>query len=188
MTGVATEPAKRASSAPGGPVPGRVLWLMGPTSAGKTTLGRRVVEELRRAGTAAVLLDGDEVRALFPATHGFDGESRLQVVRVLVHMANKAAEAGLQVVVAALTAGEDARAHIRREVENLFLGYVACSIETCAERDPKGLYRRAMRGEIGTLIGYNSEYVPPERPDIVLDTEAETLDGLAARLLARFGS
>lgn len=188
MTDVATHPGQQAPSAPPAPIAGRVLWLLGPTSAGKTTLGRRVVEELRAAGTAAVLFDGDEVRDLFPASHGFDGASRLQVVRVLAHMANKAAEAGLHVVVAALTAGEDAREHIRREVRNLVLGYVSCSIETCAERDPKGLYRRAMAGEIDTLIGYNTDYEPPDCPDLVLDTDAETLDGLAARILARLGT
>ena len=164
--------------------PGTVLWLLGPTSAGKTTLATRVVEDLRECGVAAILFDGDEVRDFFGADLGFGPESRLRVVSVLVHLANKAAEAGLQVVVAALTAGKDAREYVRANVRNLTIGYVCCSIRACAQRDPKGLYRKAMRGEIDTLIGYNSEYQPPDNPDLVLDTESNTVDELSARIVA----
>ncbi|TGV46686.1 adenylyl-sulfate kinase, partial [Mesorhizobium sp. M2D.F.Ca.ET.160.01.1.1] len=95
----------------------------------------------------------DEVRGLFGADLGFGADSRLRVVSVLVHLANKAADAGLRVVVAALTAGQDAFQYVRENVTNLTIGYVACSVQTCAQRDPKGLYRKAMSGEIDTLIG-----------------------------------
>ena len=170
----------------GCPPRGSVLWLLGPTSAGKTTLGLRTIAELRKQGVPAILFDGDEVRDWFGADLGFGRDSRLRVVSILVHLANKAAEAGLQVVVAALTAGEEARDHVRANVRNLTVGYVACSIETCAQRDPKGLYRKAVDGEIDTLIGYNGEYRPPEDPDLVLDTETQSVDELAARLAARY--
>jgi adenylylsulfate kinase len=166
--------------------PGTVLWLLGPTSAGKTTLATRVVADLRGRGVPAILFDGDEVRDFFGPDLGFGADSRLRVVSVLAHLANKAADAGLQVVVAALTAGQDARQYVRANVGNLTIGYVACSVEACAKRDPKGLYGKAMRGEIDTLIGYNSEYRPPDDPDLVLDTEAHSLDELAARIVASY--
>lgn len=168
------------------PQPGTVLWLLGPTSAGKTTLAMRVVADLRRHGVPAIIFDGDEVRGFFGADLGFGADSRLRVVSVLVHLANKAADAGLHVVVAALTAGQDARQYVRENVTNLTIGYVACSVQTCAQRDPKGLYRKAMSGEIDTLIGYNSEYRPPDDPDLVLDTEAHSVDELAARIVASY--
>ena len=168
------------------PPVGTVLWLLGPTSAGKTTLATRVVDELHSHGIPAIHFDGDEVRDFFGSDLGFGAESRLRVVSVLVHLANKAAGAGLNVVVAALTAGEDARAYVRANVRNLTIGYVACSIEACAQRDPKGLYRKAKRGEIDTLIGYNTEYRPPESPDVVLDTESHSVDELAARIVAMY--
>ena len=133
---------------------GTVLWLLGPTSAGKTTLATRVVADLRMAGIPAILFDGDEVRGFFGAKLGFGAESRLHVVSILAHLANKAAEAGLNVVVAALTAGEDAREYVRKNVRNLTTGYVACSIQGCAERDPKGLYGKAMRGESAHRLGF----------------------------------
>jgi adenylylsulfate kinase len=166
--------------------PGSVLWLLGPTSAGKTTLGARAVAELRKRGVPAILFDGDEVRGFFGPNLGFDADSRLRVVSALVHLANKAADAGLHVVVAALTAGEDARALVRANVKNLTIGYVACSIEACAQRDPKGLYRKAIAGEIDTLIGYNSEYQPPASPELVLDTETHSVDELTARIIALY--
>lgn len=166
--------------------PGTILWLLGPTSAGKTTLASRVVADLRERGIRAIHFDGDEVRELFGEELGFSDKSRFRVVSALVHLANKARDAGLHVVVSALTAGEDARAYVRAHVRNLTIGYVTCSIETCARRDPKGLYRKAMNGEIDTLIGYNTEYRPPENPDLILNTETRSLDELAALIVDRY--
>jgi adenylylsulfate kinase-like enzyme len=167
---------------------GSVLWLLGPTSAGKTTVATRVVAELRRRGIPTIMFDGDEVRDFFGPDLGFGAESRLRVVSVLTHLSNKAAEAGLNVIVAALTAGDDARAYVRANVRDLTLGYVRCSIETCSRRDPKGLYRKAMLGEIDTLIGFNGEYRPPDGPDLVLDTETHSLDELAEQIVARYSA
>jgi adenylylsulfate kinase-like enzyme len=166
------------------PRAGTVLWLMGPTSAGKTTLGTRIVARLRQEGVPAVLYDGDEVRDFFGPDFGFGAQHRLRVVSVLAHLANKASQAGLHVIVAALTAGQDAREHVRANVANLRIGHVSCSVDACARRDPKGLYGRAKRGEIDTLIGFNSEYRAPDSADIVLDTETYSVDELAARAVA----
>jgi adenylylsulfate kinase-like enzyme len=170
----------------GCPPQGSVLWLLGPTSAGKTTLGLRTIAELRKQGVPAILFDGDEVRDWFGVDLGFGRDNRLRVVSILVHLANKAAEAGLHVVVAAVTAGQEARDFIRANVRNLKIGYISCSIYTCAQRDPKGLYRKAINGEIDTLIGYNGEYRAPNRPDLVLDTERYSVDELASQAVPLF--
>jgi adenylylsulfate kinase len=164
------------------PPRGTVLWLMGPTSAGKTTLATRVVAHLRRRHIPVVFYDGDEVRAFFGPDFGFSAEERFRVVSVLAHLANKAAEAGLHVVVAAVTAGQEARDFIRANVRNLKIGYISCSIYTCAQRDPKGLYRKAINGEIDTLIGYNGQYRAPDSPDLVLDTERHSVDELVSQI------
>ena len=168
------------------PRPGSVLWLLGPTSAGKTTLGIQTVAALRKNAVPAILFDGDEIRDWFGTGFGFDPDNRLRVVQILVSLANKAADAGLHVVVAALTAGKEAREYIRANVRDLTVAYVACSIETCAQRDPKGLYRKAMNREIDTLIGWNSEYHSPENPDLVLDSEIHSIEELAARITALY--
>lgn len=160
------------------------MWLMGPTSSGKTTLGRTFTHYLRRRGFGAVHYDGDEVRDFYGPDHGFTDADRFRVVRTLVHLANKAAAAGLYVVVSALTASVEARTYVAENTDNLIVGHVNCSIEVCAQRDPKGLYGRAAKGEIDTLIGFNTPYLPPKDPDIVVDTAELTIEQSIERLEA----
>ena len=151
--------------------PGFVLWLMGPTSGGKTTIGEQLLERLRADGSPCMHFDGDEVRNFFGEDHGFEVSNRQRVAAALVHLANKTSAAGINVIVSALTASEDARRVVLDTVKNLIIVYIKCSIETCGERDPKGLYTQAKNGEIDTLIGVNSDYLPPDNPDLVIDTE-----------------
>jgi adenylylsulfate kinase len=180
-----TTPARNGPSAlsPHMNPSGTVLWLLGPTSAGKTTLATRILADLRERGVPAIHLDGDEVRDFFGDGLGFGPDSRLRVVSVLVHLANKAADAGLNVVVSALTASEDARAHVRTHVSNLTVGYVACSIPTCAKRDPKGLYEKAIKGEISYFTGITSPYEEPSDPELVLETDWDTEEVLVERVI-----
>ena len=144
---------------------------MGPTSSGKTTIGEHLLARLRADGSPSMHFDGDEVRAFFGEDLGFEVSDRQRVVATLVHLANKTSAAGVNVIVSALTASEDARRLVLDSVKNLTIVYIKCSIETCAERDPKGLYAQAKNGEIDTLVGVNSDYLPPDNPDLVVDTE-----------------
>jgi adenylylsulfate kinase len=166
--------------------PGFVLWLMGPTSGGKTTIGEHLLERLRADGSPSMHFDGDEVRNFFGKDLGFEVSDRQRVVATLVHLANKSSAAGVNAIVSALTASEDARRLVLDSVSNLVVVYVKCSIETCAERDPKGLYAQAKNGEIDTLIGVNSDYLPPHNPDLVIDTDdlspAEAVDAVIRHL------
>ena len=148
-----------------------VLWLLGPTSSGKTTIANHFKNVLKDEEVPVIHYDGDEVRNFFGSDLGFSKLERLKVVKTLVHLSNKATEAGLNVVVSALTANPDARDYVIKNVKNLIVGYLQCSIEVCMQRDPKGLYRKAQRGDIDTLIGFNNIYMAPKNPDIVLDTE-----------------
>ena len=157
-----------------------VLWLMGPTSSGKTTLAEHFVSRWRSENVPVIHYDGDEVRDFFGSDHGFRPEDRLRVVNTLIHLSNKANTAGLNVVVSALTANPEARARVASELDNLVIGYVDCPIEVCADRDPKGLYAKAKSGEIETLIGWNTPYDSPQNPDIVLPTNSQQADQLFA--------
>lgn len=165
-----------------------IYWIMGPTSSGKTTLAHHFLDELRKTGNCAIHYDGDEVRDFFGSNHGFAEADRLKVVRTLVHLANKANDSGLNVIVSALTANQDARDYVKHNVKNLVLIYIDCSIEKCAERDPKGLYRKAERGEIATLIGINTSYRPPEKPDVIISTEGTTIEFTTTELMRKLRS
>jgi len=164
--------------------PPPVLWLMGPTSAGKTTLAKAFTERLRNSGSMPVLhWDGDQVRDMIGDSLDFSSDSRLRVVRALAVLADATSQAGVLTVVSALTAHEDARGLAREMLPRLVVVYVHCPVETCMARDPKGLYARAEAGEIDTLIGYNSQYVPPDNPDLELDTSMTDADDCVDRLI-----
>jgi adenylylsulfate kinase-like enzyme len=149
--------------------------LLGPTSSGKTTIATELLLSLRKKGTPVIHYDGDEVRDLFGDSIGFSTKERFRVVNTLVHLANKSVDAGLNVIVSALTANHDVRKFVKNRVNKLIVGYVKCSIEECIRRDPKGLYSKAQKGEIDTLIGFNQEYCVPENPDIIIETEIKSL-------------
>jgi len=150
---------------------GFVLWIMGPTSSGKTTIASKLVEEMNKAKQVILHYDGDEIRDRFSSQSGFSEKDRLAVVNNLIHFSNKASNQGINVVVSALTANEDAREKIEKDISNLIKVYLDCGINICIERDPKGLYEKAIKGEIDTLIGYNTPYVTPNNVELVLNSE-----------------
>ena len=163
--------------------PTPVVWLMGPTSAGKTTLASALSDRLRTQWDLPVVhWDGDQVREMLGETLDFSPQSRLHVVRTLAVLAFSTSQAGVLTVVSALTAHDDARRLIRKRLPRLLIVFVKCPVETCMERDPKGLYRQAAAGKIDTLIGYNSNYTPPPTPDLELDTSSETVEVCVQRL------
>ena len=149
-----------------------VLWLMGPTSAGKTTTGRLFVDDMRAANIPAIHYDGDEIRSFFGETLGFRPEDRLRAVSTCAYLASKASDAGLNVVVSALTANDDARAYVKENIPNLMLAYLTCPLDVCIQRDSRGLYLKAREGRVDpkTIIGLDSPYPAPDNPDIVIDT------------------
>ena len=147
------------------------FWLMGPTSSGKTTIASALHQRLGQAGVVCFHYDGDEVRDFFGPDFPFGAEHRLRVVATLVHLANKAVSEGVHCIVSALTAHEDARRYISEHLAESRLGYVHCDLDECIRRDPKGLYRKALDGEITTLVGYNTPYVAPDGADIDIDTQ-----------------
>jgi adenylyl-sulfate kinase len=153
-----------------------IIWLLGPTSSGKTTIAKELLLKIREKGESAIHYDGDEIRDFFGVDFGFSAVERGKVVKTLVHLANKASEAGFFVIVSALTANNDAREFVQKNAKQLVIVYLECGIEICAERDPKGLYRQAKDGKIKTLIGYNTPYDAPQKADIILNTEMLSID------------
>jgi len=161
------------------------LWIMGPTASGKTTIANNIVKALRDKGVPTILYDGDEVRDFFGPNLGFQKADRLRVVQTIVHLSNKALESGLNVIVSALTANQDVRDYVRQNAKKLIFVYLECDIQKCMMRDPKGMYKKAISGEIETLIGYNSKYLPLKDPDITIDTGRNSIESCASELLLK---
>lgn len=162
---------------------GNVVWILGPTASGKTTIAKNLAERLKRSQIPVLTLDGDEIRSLFGPNLSFAPNDRMKVVSTIVHHVKKAVQLGQNVIVSALTAHEEARAFVRENIANVTIVYLDCPIGICAERDKRGLYESAFKGEIETLIGVNTAYEPPKQYDIKINTNEISPGGCVNKLL-----
>jgi adenylyl-sulfate kinase len=163
---------------------GFTLWFTGLSGAGKTTISAIVEKVLRDRGLRVEVLDGDIVRTHLSKGLGFSREDRDTNIRRIAFVSHLLSRNGVAVLVAAISpyrsAREEARAMIGRFVEV----FVRCPVEVCAERDVKGLYRKALAGEIKEFTGVSDPYEEPERPELVVETDGETPEDSARRVLA----
>jgi adenylylsulfate kinase len=153
---------------------GCVVWLTGLPSSGKSTLGGLLAEELARRGRRVELLDGDEVRRKLGKGLGFSREDRDENVRRVSYVAGLLARHGVVVVVAMISPYRAVRAEARAEIGAFLEVHVACASEECIRRDVKGLYRKALAGEIANFTGVSDPYEPPETPELVVRTDHES--------------
>lgn len=153
-----------------------VLWLTGRPGAGKSTIANLVEGELHRRGHHTYTLDGDNVRHGLNADLGFTAADRVENIRRVGEVARLMADAGLIVLVSFISPFRAERAMARSllEPDEFFEVWVDAPLEVAEERDPKGLYRKARRGELVNFTGIDSPYEPPERPEIRLDTTRTT--------------
>ncbi len=165
---------------------GFTIWLTGLSGAGKTTISLLLEEELRRRGLRAERLDGDVVRQSLCRDLGFSREDRERNLERVTFVAKLLTRHGVAVVTAFISPYREARERARREIEEeggFVEVYVRCPLDECARRDPKGLYARALRGEIPAFTGVSDPYEEPEKPDVVVDTSLQTPEESAAAII-----
>ena len=172
--------------------PGLVIWFTGLSGAGKSTLSAPVAERLRQAGLRVEVLDGDEVRTHLSKGLGYTKEDRDTNVRRIGFVAELLAKHGVIAVTAAISPYRAVRDEVRQKVERHGAAFVevhvSCPIEVLAERDVKGLYRRALAGEIPHFTGVSDPYEPPLSPDVVVESHRESVeDGIEKVLRAVYG-
>jgi adenylylsulfate kinase len=162
---------------------GFVLWLTGLSGAGKTTLARALQPQLAARGHRVDLLDGDEVRANLCQDLGFSRADRDANIARIGYVAGKLAKHGVAVLVAAISPYREARDRVRASVPNFVEVHVAAPVEVCAERDVKGLYAKALSGELPHFTGVSDPYEAPEAPEVVVHTDTERVEESAALVL-----
>lgn len=163
---------------------GFVVWCTGLSGAGKSTLSRLVFEELCRRGHPAELLDGDEVRAHLSKGLGFSSEDRDTNVLRIGWVASMLSRHGVGVVTAAISPYAETRARVRAMCPNFFEVFVDAPLEVVARRDVKGLYAKAMAGEVAHFTGVSDPYEPPANPEVHVRTDQEPSTASADRVIA----
>ena len=168
---------------------GVVLWLYGLSGSGKSTIANEVERVLHGEGRMTVILDGDNLRTGLNSNLGFSDEDRTENVRRVAETAKLLAGQGIIVLVSVITPLRRHRAAAREIIGPDFHEiYVKADFDTCAERDPKGLYAKAKEGKIGQFTGKDSGFEEPEDPALLLDTQARSVDQCAADLLGYWRS
>jgi adenylyl-sulfate kinase len=179
-----------AAPAPlGSSAAGWVIWLTGPPCAGKTTLGRLLADDIRRAGARAELLDGDEIRASISPDLGFSEADRNTNVYRIGYIARLLQRNGVMTIVAAVSPYRRVRDELRQSIPNFVEVFVDCSRDERVRRDTKGMYRQALAGDLQNFTGVSAPYEPPTHPDVVVHTDrmskeeclSVVLDALRAR-------
>jgi len=155
---------------------GFVIWLTGLPGSGKTTIARKLEPELRRLELPVEVLDGDEIRLNLSKGLGFSREDRETHLKRVTYVAKLLSRNGVAVIAAFISPYRAIREYARKETTNFLEVYVKCSVETCARRDPKGLYKKASSGQITDLTGPQDVYEEPTAPDLLLDTDRLTLE------------
>lgn len=162
-----------------------MLWFTGLSGSGKSTLTAMVAAELRRRGVHVEALDGDEIRKHLSKGLGFSKEDRDTSVRRLGFVANLIARSGGCAITAAISPYRALREEVRRGAERFCEVYCECPVAVLVERDPKGLYEKALRGEIKNFTGVDDPYEAPSAPELHLHTDREAPEASAARIIAR---
>jgi sulfate adenylyltransferase/3'-phosphoadenosine 5'-phosphosulfate synthase len=163
---------------------GFVVWLTGLSGAGKSTIAARLREELAGLGRPAEILDGDEVRTHLSAGLGYSKEDRDTNIRRIGYVARVLARNGGVAIAAAISPYREVRDELRSLTPGFFEVYVRCSLEELVRRDVKGLYAKALRGEIANFTGVSDPYEEPLRAELTVDTERESPEASVDRILA----
>lgn len=164
---------------------GFAVWFTGLPSSGKSTLARMLQRALDEAGFAVEVLDGDEVRQRLTKGLRFSKEDRDENIRRIAYVAKLLTRVGAVAITAAISPYQESRERARAEIGNFVEVYVDCPLCVCMQRDVKGLYAKAVRGEVPNFTGISDPYEPPVQPEVVVHTERESQEESLNKILEK---
>jgi adenylyl-sulfate kinase len=168
---------------------GFTIWFTGLSGAGKTTLTNAILPQLRARGVNVEVLDGDEVRENLSKGLGFSKEDRDANIRRIGYVARLLSRNGVAVIAAAISPYREIRDEVRQgitaEGADFIEIFVKAPLETLIERDVKGLYKKAIAGEIKQFTGVSDPYEEPLQPELIVESDRESVEESAAKIIAR---
>ena len=164
---------------------GFTLWFTGLSGAGKSTISGIIEKRLREAGAKVEVLDGDVVRENLSKGLGFSKEDRDENIRRIGFVCELLSRNGVIAMVAAISPYRAVREQIRQRIQNFVEVYVECPLEVVASRDVKGLYKKAIAGEIPQFTGVSDPYEPPLSPEVVVHSASQSPEESANRVWAK---
>ncbi len=164
---------------------GFTLWFTGLPCSGKSVVADRVASILKERGLRVERLDGDVVRRDLTRDLGFSKKDRDENIRRVTFVAKLLSRNGVAVLTSFISPYREMRDRARGEVTNFVEIFTRCPVEVCMERDVKGMYQKAIRGEIKEFTGISDPYEEPQAPELVLDTDKESLEESVGRVLEK---
>ncbi len=162
---------------------GLTIWFTGLPGSGKSTIANLAAEKLKAKGYKVERLDGDIVRKSLTRDLGFSKDDRDKNIERVTFVAKLLTRNGVIALSSFVSPYRAARENARKEIGLFFEVYVKCSIEECMKRDVKGMYKKAMAGEIKEFTGVSDPYEEPEKPELVLETDKQSPKDCAEKLL-----
>jgi len=153
-----------------------VIWLTGIPGSGKTTLAIELKKYYEQKGLPVDILDGDEIRKTLSKDLGFSPEDRKEHNKRVIFVAQILAKNGVTTIIPLISPYRETRNFARKEIQNFVEVWVKASVDECIKRDPKGLYKKALAGEIKNLTGLQAPYEEPQNAELVLETEKQTVE------------
>jgi adenylylsulfate kinase len=167
---------------------GFVIWFTGLSGAGKSTIAEKLEPVLRERGRKVEMLDGDVVRTNLSKGLGFSKEDRDTNIRRIGFVAHLLSRNGVAVICSAISPYREIRDENRAMIGDFVEVFVKCPIDVLAERDVKGLYKKALAGEMKNFTGVSDPYEEPLNAEVVVETDRETVDESAAKIIAKLES
>ncbi len=164
---------------------GFTVWFTGLSCSGKTTISRRLAEELKKRGLKVEVLDGDVVRTNLSKGLGFSKEDRDTNIKRIGFVCKLLSRNGVVAIGAAISPYRAIRDYNRQEIGDFVEVYCKCPLEVCIDRDVKGLYKKALAGEITNYTGVSDPYEEPLNPEVVLETGKETEEESVRKVIRR---
>lgn len=164
---------------------GFTIWFTGLSGAGKSTLSEIIEQRLRERGRNVEVLDGDVVRTHLSKGLGFSREDRDTNIKRIAFVCGLLSRNGVACISAAISPYREAREWARQQIGNFVEIYVKCPIDVCRQRDVKGLYKLVDEGKIKGFTGVDDPYEEPEHPELVIETDKETIEESVARIFAK---